>query len=263
MFRKLLRGTTLKPSRRWISNSPKCGHVAPVPERCTPTTGTNIERFTPTTVVGEQHHTNIEWGDHHTSTFLNAWLRDHCHCSDCYDTTTAQRSSDTLLMGHYKDIRATRITVTDNHQQLNVDIESHDKDRHTCVFPLEWLRNHCYSSAGKEERRQALHHQREPWDPPRLRQLCIANGDCSSTAAAGVPSTPYHLLPSRPTILRDQLQQYGLAFVSDVPIPQERAVEQCKTIVETTVRDYLGFPRETLWETLWDTAVSEDATDTA
>ena len=72
-----------------------------------------------------------------------------------------------------------------------------------------------------------------------------------------------HLFSKIPRIFCHQLQRYGIAFVSNVYVPSKDTVKQCKRIVNDTVRDYLGFPRETLWGTLWDTAVTKDAPDTA
>jgi trimethyllysine dioxygenase len=234
--------------------------------------------FTPSSVQFKNRLTNVLWKDGHNSSFLNAWLRDHCHCSECYDTTTAQRSSDTLSMGVSSEIRSTDYTVNHDKQQLNLTIQCPgttkiNSSTHTCVFPLHWLRNNCYSSSGIEERRQASHKNRNPWDPSRLHQMCAKNGDSMSSTTntsstntsflSGLPSTPYNKLSSNPTVLRDQLQHYGIAFVSDVLVPDEDTIEQCKKIVNNTVRDFIGFPRETLWGTLWDTQVSEDAPDTA
>ena len=234
------------------------------------------DRFVPLSVQNHNHNTNIQWKDGHNSTFLNAYIRDHCQCSECYDTTTAQRSSDTLTMGSSTQLRSTgsSFVTGDDGQEggtLAIDIEypgntDSNKGTHTCVFASDWLRNHCYSPVGKNERRQESQNQRNLWDSSRLRQMCIENSDSLSSASPqldGLPSTPHHLLSSKPTVLRDQLQRYGIAFVSEVHVPPHDTVEQCKQIVNQTVRDFIGFPRETLWSLFWDTKVSEDAPDTA
>ena len=216
-------------------------------------------------------HTHVVWKDGHKSKFLNAWLRDHCQCSSCFDKTTAQRSSDTLAIGDASNIRSTEAHTSN--QQLSLSLEYGNGKSHTCSFPLDWLRSNCYSPAGKEERRQEQHQNSFLWDPTRLTQLCIENNETTKETTDllyGLPVTPHEMLPQFPGVLRSQLHRYGIAFVSHVKIPEQyegdsnvNVVEQCKTIVETTVRDYLGFPRETLWGTLWDTAPSHDAPDTA
>ena len=238
----------------------------------------HLHECNPSKIELDYQHTDVVWEDGHSSSFLNAWLRDHCQCADCYDQTTAQRSSDTLALGPSSRVRSTQATTTSD-GKLTVRIEYGDecgecdesskntkRSSHECVFPLHWLRKHCYSSSGQEHRRQKGHLQRYVWDSKELQQLCVENNDSNSASLllAGLPATPLRDLASKPGVLRDQLTRYGIAFVSDIEVPSgEQSVDKCKQIVHDTVRDYIGYPRETLWGNLWDTAVSEDASDTA
>ena len=50
------------------------------------------------------HLTEVVWGDQHRSVFVNAWLRDHCRCPECFDECTQQRSFDSLLLPNIEDI---------------------------------------------------------------------------------------------------------------------------------------------------------------
>ena len=240
------------------------------------------DRCTPSSVNFCDAHTEIKWRDGRKSKFLNAWLRDHCHCSECYDKTTAQRSSDTLELGPSSNVRSTQVTTINDNLDIRLEYNSNS---HNCILPLSWLRKNCYSAIGQEERRTEIHHTRLAWDPTQLRQLCLKNEDyiveetnndntntdsntdnnnqLNHDPLQGLPVTPYNHLLTSPSILRHQLQRYGIAFVSNVYVPSKDTVKQCKRIVNDTVRDYLGFPRETLWGTLWDTAVTKDAPDTA
>lgn len=44
------------------------------------------------------------------------------------------------------------------------------------------------------------------------------------------------------------MEKFGFSIVSETPI------NEGKSTVEAFVRNFLGFPRETIWGTMWDTA---------
>jgi hypothetical protein len=42
--------------------------------------------------------TEIGWEDGHSAVFVSAWLRDHCHCSECLDIVSIVNQSEDFLL---------------------------------------------------------------------------------------------------------------------------------------------------------------------
>ena len=103
-------------------------------------------------VADSSHLTEVVWGDQHRSVFVNAWLRDHCRCSECLDYSTQQRSFDSLLLPKIEEIRYIGAEHTDDKIYIRLgDIAMADsgstsagfQNAHTCEYSLEWLRSNC------------------------------------------------------------------------------------------------------------------------
>ena len=139
---------------------------------------------------------------------------------------------------------------------------------HTAHFQTAWLRENCYSAKARSSRALAATSQptTSSWDNQQLSDMCKINGDaCTkdlSESGLHIPSTEFKDLDMNPLRLRSQLRRYGIAFITDSEGNSlDHAygnVEMQRQLVDTVVRKYIGFPRETLWGTLWDTAVVQD-----
>jgi alpha-ketoglutarate-dependent taurine dioxygenase len=168
--------------------------------------------------------------------------------------------------------------------EMNTDDGS---SQHSLQFSVPWLRENCYSAGARSERAAAAassssSSSSSSWDPRGLSAMAVANGDaCAhgvdvSDAGGLIPSTHFDALALDPLRLRRQLHTYGIAFITDPGTKSLRlghdgnlmngaddavhdptADSRHKQLVERTVRSYLGFPRETIWGTTWDTAVVE------
>ena len=224
-------------------------------------------------VAKSPHFTEVVWGDQHKSTFLNAWLRDHCRCPECVDEATQQRSFDSLLVYDPKDIHFVDAEQTDGKIRISLDNATSSTDGnfngnlsstfegHVCEYTPEWLRSHCNSAVNTHS--QANDTTSKVWDKDSL-GIISANEQQKFDGAKPpphlrhVPTICYADLCSEPDAMREALALHGISFVSGVPLAydgdDEPDLEKSKVIMEKMVRKNLGFPRETIWGTLWDTA---------
>eukprot|EP00040_Diaphanoeca_grandis_P015674 m.80283 g.80283 ORF g.80283 m.80283 type:complete len:504 (+) comp25298_c0_seq2:209-1720(+) len=198
----------------------------------------------------------IRWPDGHHSSFLNAWLRDHCRCSSCLNPSTHQRSFDSLkLPMSVLDVQCTHVALDAEHLRLTIQLGPDHANTHICTFPLDWLKAHC-PDARDESLAHQQHHHRHLWD----------NSVISTRHAEELLNFPFTLAysdvtPNNPELIRDHLRRYGIAFVTGVPVLDD--FSGWTSVTEDLVRKYVGFPRETIWGIHWDTAgeVSSIETD--
>ncbi len=95
----------------------------------------------------------IEWGDGHTSNFDPMWLRHQCECKLCGTPMNAVRS---LRLHHIPDDISLSIT---GHSAGQVGV-IWNNDNHRSIYDAHWLRDHCYSSAERRNRK----HRPVLWD---------------------------------------------------------------------------------------------------
>jgi len=247
---------------------------------------------------------NIVWADGHLSTFPHAWLRDHCRCSECVGETTFQRQFDTAAIGGSQAVRCTAATVSaaaDGAATLTLEMgvaaaDGHMQE-HRAVFPLAWLRRHCFtpSTAHPPRTDDAQGSGPRTWSRESLAAHCAASNAVNNSGVPGngaahhlasVPFIEYDALLQRQPCgghaadegggshpIRRMLREYGIACVSGIPLAaaaagsgaaseRQNAAPDTGTAwsdpavcaVETVVRDFIGFPRETFWGYIWDTA---------
>eukprot|EP00946_MAST-07B_sp_MAST-7B-sp1_P005247 g5247.t1 len=184
------------------------------------------------------------------------------------DGVTVRGSSRTNTLKTASDTLGAASTV------LELEMKTDDdKYKHNLKFSVQWLRENCYSSDARSERAMAVAATRKDdaasWDPEGLSAMAMSCGDACprgvnfSDTGGPIPSTCFDELDQDPLRLRRQLQRYGIAFIAD---PDTKSLHDASMstdgdwynqLVDHTVRSYVGFPRETLWGTFWDTAVVE------
>ncbi|CAG8598490.1 8153_t:CDS:2 [Ambispora gerdemannii] len=133
-----------------------------------------------------------------TSKFHPFWLRDHCRCPECYHQVTKQRLVNTFTIP--KDIKASSVNATSD--GLNIVWSN---DNHSSFFKWNWLRIHSY-------------------DPPiinRENQLTSQVFWNSQMMRNFLPILPFeNVMHTREglTQMLKNLDQYGITFVSNVPV---------------------------------------------
>ena len=167
---------------------------------------------------------------------------------------------------------------------------SGDVQEHSVYYPLGWLRAHCSAnnvSNAHGHRASATTTTKHRWTSTSLAEHCAAtntanNPDLPGHHLQGVPFVKYRTLECASNDpIRHMLDVYGVAFISGVPlVPRvtpdtstaatatsdatatSAATDATGTdwsdpavhATEALVRDYIGFPRETFWGYIWDTA---------
>ncbi|WFD29313.1 trimethyllysine dioxygenase [Malassezia sp. CBS 17886] len=167
------------------------------------------------------------------------WLRDHCRCAECYHPQTKQRLLDTFQIP--AAIRAHRSSSTAD--GLLVEWPETNGARHTSLFPWQWLMRNAWASPTRA-RRNTLHFRSSGTgqsSAPYTKKLW------DSGAVAGDPP-----LVAYEDVMRsdrglsewlDRIDEYGLCFVSGIPISPEATEELVRRI---------AFIRETHYGGFWD-----------
>lgn len=81
---------------------------------------------------------DIEWSDGQSSKFHCIWLRDNCHCDQCYYSATKQRLLNSATIRD--DIHAAEIRYDSGQLQI-----VWNQDDHKSVYDFEWLHLHSYN----------------------------------------------------------------------------------------------------------------------
>jgi trimethyllysine dioxygenase len=79
----------------------------------------------------------LDWNARKTSVYSHFWLRDHCHCEQCYHPVTRQRLVDTFAIP--RDIQPVGVDSTE--EGLSVSWP----DGHQSIYAWDWLHTHSYS----------------------------------------------------------------------------------------------------------------------
>jgi len=188
------------------------------------------------------------------------------------DESTQQRSFDSLLLPDFKQIQCVDAEQIGNEICITLDdISSAESggaenrgeilEAHTCKFTAEWLRSNCNREV--LNRQQANKATYKAWDKDSLsissaKEQRLFERTEPLPHLRHVPTIRHEDLFSEPDAMRDALALHGISFLSGVPLEHDESgepdLEACKNIVEGLVRKHVGFPRETIWGTLWDTA---------
>ncbi len=89
----------------------------------------------------------LPWNNGPSSKFHHIWLRDHCHCAQCFHPVTKQRLLDTFsIPPHLKPVE-TQSKHDGLHVQCNLLLNESNigHDMHQSVYPWDWLLKHSYN----------------------------------------------------------------------------------------------------------------------
>lgn len=174
----------------------------------------------------------LDWNARKTSVFNNFWLRDHCHCSECYHAVTRQRLVNTFAIP--RDIQPVAIDSTE--AALNITWP----DGHQSNYSWDWLHTHSYSPILRSA---------EPLQTKRP-QLWDSNLKLPALQHEQVMNTKEGLKS-----WLDQLETYGISFIEGVP----KTVEATESLARR-----LCFLRETHYsQGIWSFTADLAHADTA
>ncbi|KAK7090881.1 trimethyllysine dioxygenase, mitochondrial-like [Littorina saxatilis] len=153
---------------------------------------------------------SLRLGERHVQVPL-LWLRDHCRCQSCYNSSTFQKNVDTYSL--------------DNLALLETNVEGDAlsikwQDGHITDYSLQWLDQNFYSPGAQVERFL--------WDGPRMNEK-------------PVPSTAYEHHVNSDDGLKSTLKnilEYGFCVVEGAPATEEGTL---------SVTDRISFPLETVY----------------
>ena len=166
-------------------------------------------------------HVEIVWGDGHRSLFHAIWLRDNCTCADCHDPDNGQRRFDITALP--ADLSIADATA----ESANAVTFTYAPGGHVVRLDASWLRAHCYSQAGRRQRR----------DTPQL---------WGGELADALPKADYDDICASRSALAGWLENVsnlGFALLHGVPL-EDGAVAR--------VAELFGFVRETNYGRVFD-----------
>ncbi|KAF9123572.1 hypothetical protein BGW39_008871 [Mortierella sp. 14UC] len=172
-------------------------------------------------VVDSKVH--LRWIDGTTSRFHSFWLRDHCHCAECYHSVTKQRLVNTFKIP--RDVKPKSVSLT----STGMDV-TWDHDNHKSHYPFSWLNKHSYDPKITD-----------PYLPEGAPKITWDN-----SIASNLPEVTYKDVMESDKGLAEWLNNihvYGFSFVSGVPVTTE-ATEK--------LAERISFIRETHYGGFWD-----------
>ncbi|NEP49473.1 MAG: DUF971 domain-containing protein, partial [Moorea sp. SIO3C2] len=146
----------------------------------------------------------VTWKDGHHSFYHNLWLRDACHCPECFQRDTLSLNSsegeghDPLKMPLNPITEAVKID-----REGNLDIVwGGQEPGHHSVFDPSWLRVHCQTDPALKQRRKP-----QLWD-----------------SSVSIPHFDYHeVMKDDWTLLLwlDKMLELGVVMIDNVPKNRE------------------------------------------
>ncbi|KAI8348498.1 Trimethyllysine dioxygenase [Mortierella sp. GBAus27b] len=172
-------------------------------------------------VFGKKVH--LVWPDGITSRFHSFWLRDHCHCSECYHTVTKQRLMNTFQIP--RDIKPKSVMLTPTGLEV-----TWDNDDHKSHYSYNWLQNHSYDPK-----------LNDPFKSEGAEKITWDN-----SIASQLPEVTFKDVMESDRGLAEWLNNihiFGFSFVNGVPVSTEATEALAKRI---------AFIRETHYGGFWD-----------
>ncbi|XP_039950794.1 trimethyllysine dioxygenase, mitochondrial [Bactrocera tryoni] len=164
------------------------------------------------------------------------WLRDHCRCSDCYNTETKQRKYN--LLDIPKTVKPTRTEYIKDGLQYEV----HWSDGHTSVYDIDFLHDAQVEHIVAHAEDSTV---RVPWNQPFI----VAHEAHLRTTLAELVSSEVAVRKIVQSLIR-----YGIAFIDGVP-PNT-------TMTEMAVRRIFP-PMKTFFGEMYTFSDVQDHADTA
>lgn len=238
---------------RFNALSPKLWTTPAVPATLRPISSSAVQRLATETsppkqrskVKGKSAHVDgtrvvVEWADGGKSGFDNIWLRDHCHCADCFHKETRQRLVNTLEIP--ADLRASKVRVL--HESDSLEVIWDTADKHKTVFELSWLRHHSYDPRLKADTElTTIVGKKVLWDAAGLQKQ--------------IPIVEYgEVMQSSEGLAKwlKNIEIYGVGFVDNVPVSKEDTERLARRICFVRESHYGGF---------WDFTANLAHADTA
>ncbi|KAI8149523.1 trimethyllysine dioxygenase [Fennellomyces sp. T-0311] len=142
----------------------------------------------------------LDWNARKTSVFHHFWLRDHCHCEQCYHGTTRQRLVDTFSIP--RDIAPTAVDSTPE------GLEVTWPDGHRSHYKWDWLHTHSYSPILRTS--EPLQGKKPKlWTSESLNPLPVVQHDAVMESDDGLRQW------------LENLEVYGIGFVDGTPTTVE------------------------------------------
>lgn len=190
----------------------------------------------------------VTWHDGAVSSYHNIWLRDNCHCSECYYPATRQRLLNSASIK--EDIKPQTASVNADTQSLDILWDQHD---HASSYPFDWLYLHSYNPVlvPRDEKIKGekdtlkLHH----WDVEEISKT--------------LPTVDFNAIiksdddTDNEDAIRDwclKIWKYGFCLIDNVPVNPE----DTQTLVEK-----LMYIRPTHYGGFWDFTSDLSKADTA
>lgn len=186
---------------------------------------------------------------------MNIWLRDNCHCPECYNSETYQRLLDTFSVStpfitikvkisnppcfeipddiHVKDVK-----------QSAKGIEVAWSDNHNSIYNTQWLSDHTRGVTKSELTKKDLFPNQVLWSTDIIKNQ--------------IPTVEYKdVLSKKSKDFYNNIHKYGFSFIDNVPVSAEDTEKLCGSIGYIRVTHYGGFWDFTTDLAMKDTAYSE------
>ncbi|XP_076456145.1 gamma-butyrobetaine dioxygenase-like [Babylonia areolata] len=179
-------------------------------------TGYNVTNIA---VVENGKHVEVTWEDGKVSRYHSLWLRHTCFCSDCkFDGNGQPKLAYEKIPS---DLRVS--SVMDDGEGCLV-VQWRDEDSHTGVFPLKFLKFHCYSPESMAQLREAI--------------------QMSFTTDTTIPEVTYEeVMESEEGVLRWMtiLNEGGICLVKGLPTEAGMGRKVCERISRSVIPTIYGF----------------------
>ena len=171
----------------------------------------------------------VNWADGSSAKFHNIWLRDHCQCSLCYNSTTYQKEFNILDVP--LDIKPVNVSIN-GENGLSITWP----DSHKTGFDTEWLKRHCYGKQGASEVARLTEDKQELflWDKKTIE----SNLPCPLQFDKVISKE------DELNALMQRIVKYGFAFVEETPTTLN--------VIEEVSLKLGGFVKETHYGKVWE-----------
>ncbi|EGV62139.1 trimethyllysine dioxygenase [Yamadazyma tenuis] len=192
----------------------------------------------------------VSWTDGQTSRFHNVWLRDNCHCDECYYSITKQRLLNSASID--ENIHVKSVTVDGSGPAATVHIVW-DQNSHSSTYPAAWLHLHSYNPVlvpvdekigGQKQTLQMVH-----WDVQTI-ENSLPSVDYNVVMASTDDTDAEHAIADWAL----KIWKYGFCLIDNVPVTPEDTQALCEKLMYIRPTHYGGF---------WDFTSDLSKNDTA
>ena len=171
----------------------------------------------------------ISWTDGSSAKFHNIWLRDHCQCSQCYNSTTYQKEFNILDVP--LDIKPIDVSLN---EQNSLSIKW--PDSHVTAYDATWLKQHSYGEHGASGVTRQTGKEQKPflWDKNTIETKLPCPFEFNKVISE----------EDELNALFRRIVKYGFAFVEETPTTVD-------AIEEIAIR-LGGFVKETHYGKVWE-----------